>query len=967
MSCPAPTFVEPPVVAGQTDRVRGDHGVTRASVVIGREPELDLLHGAVQHARAGRARCLLIQGEGGIGKTRLLSEVAALAEQLGLAVLSGRAPIMNPPAFSVISDALRSWLRTHPLADPLIPFDRGLGLVLPEWPVASTAVELEPGQRRLLALEGVVQLIRAVITTTGGAVLIVDDLHAADPESLESIRYVASAGIDGLTVVGALRSSESGVADGLVRRLRREAVAEVIDVPPLDERAVGDLVAALLDANPPSPLIADILARTDGVPLLVEELVRGHVLAGTVRLDDDGATWRGGAANVPGAIRDLVDTRLALLDQPGREVLVAGAVVGDFEPVVMRAVTEADDETIAAALSTGVRAGLLEMTSGAIAFRHAIIRDAVLDAAVPHVIDTMHRRAAAALSGNTTVDAKALARRAGHLLAIGAHDAAASALTAAAEHLERDHALLAAEHAARAARDAARAPSIRAAASDALARSLASQGRWSEALELDEGTVAEHGDAPERRLRRATCALDAGQPEVAAVILARALEHGDDAPELVLGAGRVALVRGEAHEALDCAHRVLGSRSADIDARLGALELEGRAFDFLGDRTAARASWSRQAKHAATAGRTQARLRAVVQLGKVELFAGERPQRLYEAVELARAAGSLVELAWAEENLAIALAIQGDLVAAAAVLDEAIARCRPLQLDQLAYLLAPRAMIRSYSSDSVEDELAKAEAVTPTADLRLQTEGMRGDIALRAGRWADAVQSLEQSVELARAMPGVVPMDSVCWLPWALAAARRTEDAGHALAKARATPDLSRFYSRPVLVAAAEALLAGDAEGIDAAVAAATGPMPLDIASMRVISAHVLGGPSRPRWLREALDLYEAAGAPLEADRVRQALRDAGSPVPRRRRAAAPVPTELAQAGVTAREVEVLKLVGKGLPNADIAKRLYVSVRTVEAHVSALLSKLAARNRGELTLRSTSIDFTTEPTAREIP
>ncbi len=473
--------------------------------------------------------------------------------------------------------------------------------------------------------------------------------------------------------------------------------------------------------------------------------------------------------------------------------------------------------------------------------------------------------------------------------------------------------------------------------------------------------MGEHGDTPERRLRRAACALDTGRPEVAEAVIALAFEHGDGTPDLVLTAGRVALVRGDGKEALDCAQRVLGWPDAGIDARLAALDLEGRAFDFLGDREQARASWSRQAREAATAGRTQAQLRAVVQLGKVELFAGERPQRLHEAVELAREAGSLVELAWAEENLAIALAVQGDLPAAVAVLDDAIARIRPLRLDQLAYLVACRAMTRSYLVESVEDGLAEAEAIAPTPDLLLHTAAMRGDIALRAGRWAEAIHWLERSAELARAMPGVVPMDSICWLPWVLAAAGRTDDAALALAQARATPDLARFHTRPVIVAAAAALLAGDADGIDAAIATAAGPMAFDIAAMRVISALVIGGPARARWLRQALDIFEAGGASLEADRVRQSLRDAGGAVPRRRRVTAALAPELARAGVTAREVEVLRLIGEGLPNAEIAQRLYISVRTVEAHVSSLLTKLDARNRGELTLRAASVDLEANP------
>jgi DNA-binding CsgD family transcriptional regulator len=831
-------------------------------------------------------------------------------------------------------------------------FDRGLRLVLPEWPAVGSA-DSGPSQLRVLALEGIVRLLRHVAATAGAAVFITDDLHVADPESLEAVRYIATAHVGRLALLGALRPGESSEADAMSRSMERERIAAILPVVPLSAPAVGQLVGALLGADPPSPLIADIVARTDGVPLLVEELLRGHVARGTVGWDDENRLrWRGGAAGVPGTIGDLVRALLDGLAATQREVIVAGAVIEDFAPALMRGVTTHDDAVIAGALSKGIEAGLLEGSGGLLGFRHEILREAVLDVEIPHVVDSMHRRAAAFLREVPGVEARE--RQARHLLAVGEGDAAATELTIAAETWGREHVLLVAERAARAARAAARSPSVQAAAADALAGTLAAQGRWTQALELDGATVAEHGDTGARRLRRAASALEAGRLEVAEEIIAAARAAGDVPPPLVVTAGRAALVRGDADTALGCARAALAAPAGTLDDRLAALELEGRALDFLGDREAASAAWSRQAGEAAASGRTQAQLRAVVQLARLELLTGATPRRLHEAVELARDAGSLIEFTRAQESLVAGLALRGDLAGAQAVVDDAIERSRLLCQDGLGSLLAYRAIIRSYSTESVEDELTEAEAPAPTAELLLLTAALRADIALRAGRWDEAIGWLQRTSEQLRSIPGSIPINAPCWLPWALAAAGRKRDAAAALVEAKMMPEHAWYAFRAVLAAGAEALLAEDPDGIDSAIGPASGQWPIDTAALRVIAAHVLGGPHRTRWLREALDAYQAVGATLDADRARKALREAGGAVPRRRRTT-DVPPTLASAGVTEREVEVLRLVGLGLPNAEIAHRLYVSVRTVEAHVSSLLSKLAARNRAELARRGASL------------
>src|SRR6516165_1352206 len=795
----------------------GGEGVRSATVLVGREAELDQLLRAVRGARAGQSSCTLVIGEGGVGKSRLLGEATAVARRLGLGVAAGRAPITGPAPFSIVAQALRSWSRGHPLTPTGSPFDQGLRLVLPEWETPDgDAADLTAAQLRLLALEGIGLVLRQIVQAGHGALLALDDLHAADPDSLEVIRYVSAAALDGLAIVGALRGGESPLADELVRTVRNDTAAAVIELDPLGRRAVGELVTSLLGAAAPDELVADVTARTDGVPLLVEEVVDAHVRTGSVDVTGGAARWRGGTVLVPRSVRGTVEARLEPLLSPQRDVLVAGAVLGQFDAAgVLAAVARCDQETVHDALSRGVDVGLLATRAGLIGFRHDLIREAVLDAAVPHLVIQMHRRAAAALP----VDATA-ARRAAHLAAAGDDDEAAGAFAAAALTELRAHALLGAERLARQAAGLARVSATRARAADALAAVLAAQGRWAEALAVDEATAAESGETAERLHRMLTAALEAGYADRARAMLAR---PGDDLPLTRVLAGRVAL-----------------AGTPDVDTRLTALDIRARALDFLGDRTAAAQAWAAQAKQAAAAGRTQAELRAVFQLGKQDFFEGHGLDRLREAAELARRAGALLELAWAEETLATALLLQGDPAAALEVLEAAIPRARELGLDQLGFLLAARAGALSFTRESVEALLAEAEAVAPAPDLLMLTAAIRADIAMRHGRYTEAVTQHETVSELMAGLAGVAPIDGLCFLVWALAALGRTEAAAAALLRAEAIPDLARWHPRPVIVAAARALLAGDPAGVDTAIAAACGPMPFAVALMRDIGAQVL-------------------------------------------------------------------------------------------------------------------------------
>jgi DNA-binding NarL/FixJ family response regulator len=251
--------------------------------------------------------------------------------------------------------------------------------------------------------------------------------------------------------------------------------------------------------------------------------------------------------------------------------------------------------------------------------------------------------------------------------------------------------------------------------------------------------------------------------------------------------------------------------------------------------------------------------------------------------------------------------------------------------------------------------LDEADALLPTDDLRLHTLGIRGDTALRDGRWDDAVQIQRECLRIVTSMPGIVPADSVCYYVWSLIASGDDDAARTALAEVRLLPGLERWHARPILLEAAEALLARNVAALDRIIASAQVLQPFDRAIMWQVSGVVIGGPNGHRWLRAAYDTFAQAGAHRAAERSRQLLRDAGAPVPRARRATTAVPPELARLGVTGREAEVLRLVGDGLSNSEIADQLVVSVRTVESHVSALLTKLGVDRRGRLAALARSV------------
>ena len=250
---------------------------------------------------------------------------------------------------------------------------------------------------------------------------------------------------------------------------------------------------------------------------------------------------------------------------------------------------------------------------------------------------------------------------------------------------------------------------------------------------------------------------------------------------------------------------VEATASGDVEARCAALDVQARALDYVGRRDEAASSFGSgkprrprrpgSPKRAAASGRTARQARGVQRLAARPAVRGGRA---------GARGGALVEQAWAEENLAIALAMQGDPDAGLKVLDDAMPRCRELRLDQLPYLLAARrrrvpcAIPRPGRASSTRPSGSRRRPIsrsTPTASA--PTSRCAPVATPKALEWC------ERCVELVRALPGGMPSDAPCWLVWARAAVGVADDAARGAARGATLPDdLARWHGRPVLLAA---------------------------------------------------------------------------------------------------------------------------------------------------------------------
>ncbi|HEV7865458.1 MAG TPA: AAA family ATPase, partial [Acidimicrobiia bacterium] len=332
---PATPAWPPPVRTGVQPGSAGwapepDVGPVLCPVLIGRGDEIAALDAALSAGAEGHGGAVLLLGEAGVGKSRLTREAVGRADQRGWVVLSGRAvPSASPVAFRPVAEALLSALRGTgiPDAPELMPFRAALGRLVPQWRVAGST---DAAESIVVVAEGVLCLLRC-LSEGAGCLLVLEDLHWADPETLAIVEYLAdNLPSEPVVCLATVRTEETSGAMALARSLRARRAARMLELQRLGPSDVDRMAEACLGrGGVPKEAVEALLAWADGVPFFVEELLAAWVSGGTlVQAPDGWAVAKPIEAAVPLTFADTVQGRLASLGAAVQTVLQAAAVIG---------------------------------------------------------------------------------------------------------------------------------------------------------------------------------------------------------------------------------------------------------------------------------------------------------------------------------------------------------------------------------------------------------------------------------------------------------------------------------------------------------------------------------------------------------------------------------------------------------------------------------------------------------------
>jgi len=398
---------------------------------IGRGAETTVMAAAVEDARAGDSSVVLIGGEAGIGKTRLIDEVAAQARAGGAVVLHGGCVSLGDGGglpFAPFVEALRRLpgvLATGAFGDLDLemlrtPATAELGRLMPEFGTPTgedVGGFARPEWVQARIFEGLLGLLGA-LGERAPVVTILEDLHWADGSTRDLVAFLArNVRNERLVVIGTYRTDDLHRRHPLrpwLAEMERLPRVRRLELTPFGPAEVGSHVEAILGHAPEPDLLEAISRRTEGNPFFIEELLaaRGDTAAADARL--------------PETLRDVLISRVAALSEAAQQVLGIAAVAGrSVEPDLLATVAAVPESDLEGPLREALAAQLLvedPAADGVYRFRHALLAEAVYDDLLPSTRRRLHAAYAKALDARPVSEG---AEGASQLAALAHHATAA--------------------------------------------------------------------------------------------------------------------------------------------------------------------------------------------------------------------------------------------------------------------------------------------------------------------------------------------------------------------------------------------------------------------------------------------------------------------------------------------------------------------------------------------------------------
>ncbi|MFI7546569.1 AAA family ATPase [Actinoplanes sp. NPDC049599] len=933
-----------------------------SDVLVGREADLATLRDALKRTRNAEPSTVLVGGEAGVGKTRLVEEFCRVAAAEGARILTGQCLELGEEGlpFAPFAAALRRLVHSDGPA-VLDGREQDFARLLPELgPPTPEAV----GEARRGVLFELVASLFGRLAERQPLVLVIEDLHWADRSTRDLIGFlVRSARLPQVLLVATYRTDELHRGHPLrpfLAELDRVRGVHRTEIDRLDRDGTAEMLSHLLGTEPEPRTVEAVHERAQGNPFFIEQFATSADPS---------------CADIPHSLRDLLLTRVDQLPDAAQRVLRVAAVGGTkFGHELLSRVAGIDEADLESALRTVVAAQLIVFDAdGGYEFRHALVREAVHDDLLPGEHARLHARYAEAVEAEPQLVAmgRAPAEIAHHWYAAHDHPKALISARRAAEAASQRYAY------AEQARLLERVLEL-----------------WELVPEAAELLGASHLDLLEQT---GLVAIEAGN-HPRALKLTKAALADLDADAEPLRAARLLVRRSKllynagtsdgAAEARE-AYRLL-RLAPQSQERVMLIADAAYALSGVSDKEAGEVA-SEALAASLESGDVSATVTAAITYGQIcrgKLSAGEALPAMENAAARARATGDLPNLARALVNISDSLYELGRYEESAATAAEGVPYADRVGVHRTTgvFLLAnhAEALIALGRWDEADARCAEAARQDPPGTLALPWMRLRA--MLRLARGHEGAEPLAHRTIAFLGRQFLHRENRLSLMELRIQLARHTGDTATALAAARQAAAEPSITDRPrygwaLLTAAAAVAEESADEELTTQIRslAETVPQrsPADRAHAAQVAATLTG---RPELWHKAVEAWRADGQPYPlavallglatatagaGDRTASAgaveevaaiagalgarpLSEAADTLARRiGLRSATQPTATGTETLTDREREVLRLVAEGRSNSGIAQQLYISPKTASVHVSRIIAKLAVSTRGE--------------------